>query len=117
MQNEQPSRSESDSLRDERVILLQSLPKTVQKEILSLGQRMNPEKREEMLVKVCGIHPFTAAEVGVLFGNTRHWAKNVLRELVYSGKIFLTIPDKPNSKNQAYYVSHDFGQTNIDEWK
>jgi hypothetical protein len=101
----------------EREILLQSLPQTLQKEILSLGQRMTPEKREEMLLKVCRIHPFTAAEVGILFRNTRHWAKIVLRELVHSNKICLTIPDKPKSKNQAYYVLRDAGQRNISEWK
>ncbi|NLX67377.1 MAG: hypothetical protein GXZ19_11550 [Bacteroidales bacterium] len=117
MQTEQTSPSGYDNKADEREILLASLPKTVQKEILGLGQRMTPEKREEMLLKVCRIRPFTATEVGILFGNTRHWAKIVLRELVHSGKIGLTIPDKPNSKNQAYYVSHDGGQTNIDTWK
>ncbi len=84
---------------------------------MSLGQRMSSEKREEMLVKVCKIRSFTAAEVGILFGNTRQWAKIILRELVYSGKIRLTIPEKSNSRNQAYFVSQDGGQRNIDEWK
>ncbi len=117
MQNEQNSQSGYGSESDEREILLQSLPQTPQKEILSLGQRMTQEKREEMLLKVCRIHPFKAAEVGLLFGNTRHWAKIVLRELVHSNKICLTIPDKPKSKNQAYYVLRDAGQRNISEWK
>jgi ATP-dependent DNA helicase RecG len=109
--------STQDTQIEERTMLLQSLPKTIQEEILSLGQRMTPEKREEMLVKVCKIRSFTATEVGILFGNTRQWAKIILRELVYSGKIRLTIPETPNSRNQAYFVPQDRGQRNIDEWK
>ena len=94
--------------------ILSSLPDVLRDEIQSLGQRISPEKREEMIVRVCEVHPFTATEISILFRKTRTWAKNRLRELVNAKRISLTIPDKPNSRNQAYYVPESSTQMHQD---
>lgn len=89
-------------IEPERERILSSLPGSLQDEIQSLGQRITPERREELIVRVCKVRPFTAAEISFLFRKTRTWAKNCLRELVNAEKVSLTIPDRPNSRNQAY---------------
>lgn len=107
-------RVQDTQIESERELVLSSLPGSLQYEIQNLGQRITPEKREELIVRVCEVHSFTATEISVLFRKT--WTKNCLRELVSAKKVFQTVPDKPNSKNQAYYVPKPDGQRNISEW-
>jgi len=110
-------RAQGTQIKLEREYILSSLPDNLQYEIQNLGQRITPEKREELIVRVCEVHPFTATEISILFRKTRTWAKNCLRELVSAKKVFLTVPDKPNSKNQAYYAPKSDGQRSISEWE
>ncbi len=110
-------RSQDTQIESERDRILSLLPDSLQDEIQNLAQRITPEKREELIFKVCKVRPFTATEISFLFRKTRTWAKNCLRELVNAERVFLTIPDKPNSRNQAYYVPRSDGQRNISEWK
>jgi len=110
-------RTQDTQIESERERILSSLPGSFQDEIQSLGQRITPEKREELIVRVCEVHPFTATEISILFRKTRTWAKNCLRELVNAERVSLTIPDKPNSRNQAYHAPKSGGQRNIFEWE
>ena len=110
-------RIQDTQIESERERILSSLPGSLQDEIQNLGQRITPEKREELIVRVCEVHPFTATEISILFRKTRTWAKNCLRELVNAERVSLTIPDKPNSRNQAYHAPKSGGQRNIFEWE
>ena len=100
----------------ERNRLLHTLPQHLREEILGLGQRMTPEKKEELILKICSVRKeTTASELSIIFGKRRDWAKKALNPLVKSGKIFQTIPNKPNSINQAYYIPKANNQRFITE--
>ncbi len=64
---------------------------------------MEIEKRLNALVGFCG-HPRTKHEMMEHIGlvNTNHFRKTYLVPLLESGRIEMTIPDKPRSKNQKY---------------
>lgn len=102
------------STDNKRTQLLQTLPPTLREEILSLGQRISPEKKEELIIRICSVrNKTTAGELSIIFAKRRDWAKKSLNPLVKSGKVFLTIPDKPNSTNQAYYIPNTESQRYI----
>lgn len=100
----------------ERINILRSLPSELSSTIQNSGSRLNPELRNKLLICVCSVRPFTSSEISTLFRKTHQWTKQSLRELVLAKKIIMTIPDKPNSRNQAYYVPKKNGQTDIDDW-
>ena len=110
-------RSQDTQIESERDRILSLLPDSLQDEIQNLGQRITPEKREELIFKVCKVRPFTATEISFLFRKTRTWAKNCLRELVNAERVILTNPAKTNRRKQPYYVPRSDGQRNISEWK
>ncbi|MDV0443680.1 ATP-binding protein [Methanorbis rubei] len=100
----------------ERQQLFRTLPESLREEIFNLGQRITPEKKEELILKICSSRSeTTAAELSIIFGKTRDWAKKSLKPLVTIGKVAQTVPDKPNSINQAYYVPKTDGQRFITE--
>jgi len=70
--------------------------------ILSNGVRRNTI--EDDLLEFCKI-PKSREEIADFIGKTQYYAvKTVVTPLVNSGKLKMTIPDKPKSKNQKYYV-------------
>lgn len=113
--NYEQCENESDLENESKAIirnnLLESLPDSLRNEIENLGSRTTPEIREDMITKVCSVRAFSASEIGIIFGNTRAWAKNTLKELESNKKIKKVGSDisnnKTNNKNQTYYCCVD----------
>lgn len=61
------------------------------------------DKRLEALIEFCNI-PRSKKEMmnHIAIANTNHFRKSYLKPLLDSGKLVMTIPDKPNSRNQKY---------------
>jgi ATP-dependent DNA helicase RecG len=59
--------------------------------------------RTELLLAFCG-EPRTRDEMQQFIGiaNREHFRKTILKPLLASGRLLMTIPDKPNSRNQRY---------------
>jgi ATP-dependent DNA helicase RecG len=68
----------------------------------AIHDAMHDEKLNK-LVETCA-EPKTREEMMAYLGlvNRDHFRKNYLKPLLDSGKIKMTIPDKPKSKNQKY---------------
>ncbi|WP_048049169.1 Fic family protein, partial [Methanosarcina mazei] len=56
------------------------------------------------LLEYC-IEPRSREEIQEFMGlkDRKHFRLEILNPLIQEGKLFLTIPDKPNSPNQKYY--------------
>jgi ATP-dependent DNA helicase RecG len=67
------------------------------------GQVTGQEDRAEKLLEYCNT-PKTRREMQEFIGiaSREHFNKTVLLPLLESGKLKMTIPDKPNSRNQKY---------------
>ena len=101
----------------ERSSLLNTLSSPLREEILQLGNRLTEDVVKKYILRVCKERVCSAYEIAVIFGRGRFWARKPLQTLVASGDVVLTIPDKPNGRNQAYYApSGDKQQMNLDEW-
>jgi Fic family protein len=61
------------------------------------------DNREEKILEFC-ITPKTRDEIQAFVGiaHREHFRANILKPLLVSGKLTMTIPDKPNSRNQKY---------------
>ena len=59
--------------------------------------------RTEQLLDYCA-EPRTREELQQFIGiaNREHFRKAILKPLLASGKLVMTIPDKPSSRNQRY---------------
>jgi ATP-dependent DNA helicase RecG len=71
------------------------------------GQVTGQDNRSEALLAYCK-EPKMRKEmqeyIGVL--SRGHFAKSLLRPLLESGQLLMTLPDKPNSRNQKYVAAH-----------
>lgn len=61
------------------------------------------EERTEQLLEFCAV-PRSRDEMQQFIGiaNREHFRKAILKPLLYAGKLKMTIPEKPNSRNQKY---------------
>ena len=61
------------------------------------------DKRESDLIEFCVV-PRTRDEMQEYIGitNREHFRKMILKPLLNSGQLKMTLPDKPNSRNQRY---------------
>jgi hypothetical protein len=61
------------------------------------------DERTELLLEFCA-EPRTRDEMQQFIGitNREHFRKAILKPLLESGQLKMTIPDKPNSRNQKY---------------
>jgi ATP-dependent DNA helicase RecG len=61
------------------------------------------DERTEQLLAFC-VEPRRRDEMQQFIGiaNREHFRKAILKPLLTSGKLLMTIPDKPNSRNQRY---------------
>ncbi|MDR1135548.1 MAG: transcriptional regulator [Clostridiales Family XIII bacterium] len=67
------------------------------------AQAVAQDERMEQLLIFCA-EPKTRDEMQEFIGmaSREHFRKAILRPLLASGKLLMTIPDKPNSRNQRY---------------
>jgi ATP-dependent DNA helicase RecG len=67
------------------------------------GQVAGRDDRAEKLLEYCNI-PKTRREMQEFIGiaSREHFNKTILLPLLESGKLEMTVPDKPNSRNQKY---------------
>lgn len=77
---------------ERRKDLLCQLPDELAENIRSIGQRINAERRDELIIKVCSIIPVSGTELGILFGRTRQWADQSLKAL-HSRKLVTVTED------------------------
>lgn len=62
----------------------------------------NKKSKEELIIEFC-YEPKTALEIVHYLGyKDKRGARKYLNVLLAQGRIAITIPDKPNSKNQKY---------------
>jgi predicted HTH transcriptional regulator len=66
-------------------------------------QDSDQDDHVEKLLEFCGA-PRSLSEIQQLFGRTHksYFRAKIMRPLLESGKLKMTIPDKPNSRNQKY---------------
>jgi ATP-dependent DNA helicase RecG len=66
-------------------------------------QDTTQDERTEQLLEFC-VEPRTRDEMQQFIGiaNREHFRKAILKPLLDSGELVMTIPDKPNSRNQRY---------------
>lgn len=73
--------------------------------MMCLGRRYGipPRYPQDKIVAFC-MTPRKRAEIAEYCGykDVKHFTQNYLRPLIEEGRIVMTIPDKPNSKNQRY---------------
>jgi ATP-dependent DNA helicase RecG len=69
-------------------------------------QDNNQDARIDTLIKFCAV-PRTREEMQEHLGitNRGHFRTTILKPLLDAGKLSMTIPDKPNSRNQKYVRS------------
>lgn len=90
---------------DYRDYLFSLLSKPLVDEIQTLGNRLSPEKREELVLNVLSFQPFTAMDIGVIFNKTERWGRNVCSELVSKG--ILSVVEDDKNKGQKYCVTEE----------
>jgi ATP-dependent DNA helicase RecG len=64
------------------------------------------DERANKILGGCAV-PKTLDEIQMYLGmaNREHFRKNILRPLLETGKLVMTMPDKPNSRNQKYVAA------------
>lgn len=72
--------------------LLRQLPEDLAESIEGIGQRINAEKRDDLVIKVCSVIPVSGVELGILFGRRRQWADQSLKSL-HSRKLLMVNDD------------------------
>lgn len=79
------------------------VPDLLRTEIAALGQRPG-EKIRPLILKICAIKSFTAAEISELLGgrNTQTLKKDHLKPLIQSGLLSYTHPDMEKHPKQSY---------------
>ena len=80
-----------------------SLPTDLQALTADLGQRSQPDKVRDVIIRLCQYRAWQAAELATLFGrNPGYLGTQYLRPLVSAGVLTYTMPDQPNHPHQAY---------------
>ena len=64
------------------------------------------DNRLDMLFKFC-VTPRTRDEIQqhIGIGNREYFRRSILKPLIESGKIKMTLPEKPSSKKQKYVIA------------
>ena len=72
-------------------------------DLLATEQVTEQVGREERILEFCA-EPKTREEIQTFMGisHREHFRAKILKPLLKSGKLKMTIPDKPNSRNQKY---------------
>ena len=86
-----------------RAALLDQLPGQLAARVGALGQRHPPERVRDLVVELCRHHPWKVEELALLLQrNPETIRQNYLRPLQAQQRIEMTLPDTPNSPQQAY---------------
>ena len=104
----EPLSSKSDGLSSNpespaRNALLNELPGQLAARVGALGQRHPPEQVRDLVVALCQHRAWKAEELALLLSrNPETIRQNYLRPLLAEKRIVMTLPDTPNSPQQAY---------------
>ncbi len=86
-----------------RNLLLNELSGQLAARVGALGQRHPPEEVRELVVALCQHRAWKAEELATLLArNPKTISQNYLRPLLVQKRIVMTLPDTPNSPQQAY---------------
>ena len=86
-----------------RDALLNELPGPLAARVGALGQRHPPEDVRELVEALCRHRAWKAEELALLLSrNPKTISQNYLRPLLVQRRIVMTLPDTPNSPQQAY---------------
>lgn len=86
-----------------RAALLDELPGQLAARVGALGQRHPPERVRDLVVDLCLLRPWKVEELALLLQrNPESIRQNYLRPLLAQKRIEMTLPDTPNSPQQAY---------------
>ena len=97
------SKSEGLSSNPARAVLLDQLPGQVAARVGALGQRHPPDRVRDLVVDLCQLRPWKVDELALLLQrNPESIRQNYLRPLLVQRRIVMTLPDTPNSPQQAY---------------
>jgi len=68
----------------------------------AISQRRPPQEVQDLVVALCELRPWRAAEIAALPGRKAETVRqNDLRPLLRAGRVAMTRPDKPNDPDQA----------------
>lgn len=99
------SKSEEQSSNSDpaRAALLDELPGQLAARVGALGRRHPPEQVRDLVVDLCQHRPWTVDELALLLRrNPESIRQSYLRPLLAQKRIEMTLPDTPNSPQQAY---------------
>lgn len=84
------------------------LPPELQSRLTSLGQRPRTEFIQALIVDLCAVRPWSAAELGHLLGerDPKNLKKLHLTPMKQAGKLAYLIPEMPNHPQQKYVVAN-----------
>lgn len=86
-----------------RSALLNEVPGQLAARIGAIGQRHPPEQVKELIVDLCRARAWTAEDLAMLLNRRPETIRqDYLRPLLAQKQLVMTIPDKPNSPQQAY---------------
>ncbi|NLY16535.1 MAG: transcriptional regulator [Gammaproteobacteria bacterium] len=92
--------------QEARDTLLNQLPGNLAARVGALGQRHPPEQVKELVVALCEQRDWRVEELALLLSrNAETIRQNYLRPLLAEKRIVMTLPDTPNSPQQAYRVA------------
>jgi ATP-dependent DNA helicase RecG len=104
------SKSESLSSNPARAALLDQLPGQLAARVGALGQRHPPEMVRDLVVDLCQFRAWGVDELALLLQrNPESVRQNYLRPLLARQRIAMTLPDTPNSPQQAYRSAEGVG--------
>ena len=94
-----------------RATLLDELPGQLAARVGALGKRHPPEQVRDLVVALCQARAWKAEELAVLLSrNPETLRQNYLRPLLAQHRLVMTLPDTPNSPQQAYRAADDSGR-------
>ncbi|RRD94598.1 hypothetical protein EII17_07390 [Clostridiales bacterium COT073_COT-073] len=75
-------------------------------ELLEIGDSFRRMTPQDKILVFCEV-PRSKNEIVTYLGykDSRHFTKEFMKPLLETGKLVMTIPDKPNSKNQKYVLN------------
>lgn len=98
-----PELQHSNPDQEARDVLLNQLPGHLAARVGALGQRHPPEQVRELVTALCEQRDWRVEELALLLSrNAETIRQNYLRPLLAQKRIVMTLPDTPNSPQQAY---------------
>lgn len=94
--------------QEARDTLFDQLPGNLAARIGALGQRHPPEQVRDLVVALCEQRDWRVEELALLLSrNAETIRQNYLRPLLAEKRIVMTLPDTPNSPQQAYRAARE----------